>query len=74
MRNALVDLLVAERAVLGVDRRALRQRGDLRLGHVGPEQAFAEVEQRAAGKDVDRTDRAFADQHAEQEAAERDLA
>ena len=72
MRNALVDLLVAKRAVLGVDRRALRQRSDLCLGHVGAEQLLTEVEQRAAGEDVDAADCAFADEHTENEPAERD--
>ena len=70
MRNALVDLLVTERAVLGVHGRTRRLRGDLSFGHVGAEQALAEIEQGAAGEDVDRADRAFADEHAEHEAAE----
>ena len=72
VRNALIDLLVAERAVLGVNGGAGRRRGDLCLGYVGAEQALAEIEQRLPREDVERADRAFADEHAEQETAERD--
>ena len=50
MRNALVDLLVAERAVLGVHGGAGRRRGDLCLGYVGAEQALAEIEEPCPAK------------------------
>ena len=45
MPNALVDLLVAKRAVLGVDGGAGRRRGYLCLGYVGAEQALTEIKE-----------------------------